>query len=209
MILVMMGPQASGKGTQGEMLSQKFNLPLVTNGVLLRNLPTDHPQKEKVDKAMNKGELVDQKFMASLIKERIAKPDCANGYILDGWMRAFVDLDYFFPPLDFFIYVTLPKEESIKRISGRRVCTLDGKTYNIYTLSPEEYEYCKDNLIQRADDTKEAVERRLQIFYTETMQVIEHFRKKDKVIEVDGMGTPEEVFSRIVTGLVERIPTLQ
>jgi adenylate kinase len=158
---------------------------------------------------MNKGELVDQKFMAQLIKDRISQPDCNSGYILDGWMRKDVDLDYFYPPLDYIIYITLPREESIRRISGRRVCALDGKTVNIMTQTPEEYTYCEGNLTQRPDDNEKAVNRRLDIFYTDTLHVIEEFRAKNKVIEVSGLGTPEEVFLNIKAELTKRGIPLQ
>ena len=204
-----MGPQACGKGTQGKMLSAALNIPLVTNGEILRNLPADHPKKKLVDSQMNKGELVDQKFMASLIIERVSKPDCANGYILDGWMRAAVDLDFFFPPLDYLICINLPREESFNRIAGRRVCDLDGKTYNIYTMPKESFAYCEGHLSQRSDDTEAAINRRLEIYYTETMHVIDQFRKKVKVLEIDGMGSPEEVFERIKTALKEKGVPLQ
>lgn len=204
MIFVMMGPQACGKGTQGRMLSDALGIPLVTNGEILRNLPLDHPMKKIVTTQMNKGELVDQKFVSTIIKERIAQPDCQKGYILDGWMRKFVDMDFFYPALDYVIYVTLPIEESIRRISGRRVCELDGKTYNIHTMSPEESKYCEGHLVQREDDTEAAIKKRLDIFYDETLKVINHFRQKGKVLEVDGMGTPGEVFQRIKDQLIAR-----
>ncbi|NMB69979.1 AAA family ATPase [candidate division WWE3 bacterium] len=205
----MMGPQACGKGTQGRMLSAALGIPLVTNGELLRNLSDTHPYKKLISSQMNKGELVDQKFVAQIIKDRISKPDCANGYILDGWMRKDIDLDYFYPPLDYVILITLPREESLKRISGRRVCDLDGKTVNILTQDPEEFEYCDGHLSQRPDDNENAVNRRLDIFYTDTMHVINQFKAKNKVIEVSGLGTPEEVFSRIEEQLVKKGVPLQ
>jgi len=204
-----MGPQACGKGTQGRMLSATLGLPLVTNGEILRNLPEDHPQKKLISSQMNKGELVDQRFVAQIIKERIAKPDCANGYILDGWMRKDVDLDYFYPPLDYILYITLPREESVRRISGRRVCNLDGKTVNVLTQNPEEYAYCEGHMTQRPDDNEAAVNRRLDIFYTDTMHVIDQFREKNKVIEVSGLGSPEEVFENIKAELAKRGIPLQ
>jgi adenylate kinase len=124
-------------------------------------------------------------------------------------MRKEIDLDYFYPPFDFIIYVTLPREESVRRISGRRICSLDGITVNILTQPETEYDYCLNNLTQRADDNEEAVNHRLDIFYTESLHVIDQFKAKNKVIEVSGLGSPEEVFSRIKEQLVKKGIPLQ
>lgn len=209
MIFVMMGPQASGKSTQGQFLSVELKLPLITASNLLRELPDTHPYKKIVMAKMDKGELADQKILGELLRERTSQSDCANGYILDGWMRKEIDLDHFYPLLDYVIYVSLPREESIRRISGRRVCSLDGKTVNILTQPESEYDYCINDLTQRPDDNESAVNRRLDIFYTDTMHVIDQFRAKNKVIEVSGLGTPEEVFARIREQLVKKGVPLQ
>lgn len=196
-----MGPQGSGKGTQGEMLSEYLGIPLISVGGLLREMPKTHPRNKEAEEYMERGELVPYDIAAELIQERISLPDCINGYILDGWAREKGNLEYFNPGFDLVLHILIPREESVKRITGRRICSSDGETYNIYTLPKEELEKCKGNLIQREDDTEEAVNRRLDIYYNETQKVINDFEKEGLLIEIDGVGTPEEVFERVKSAL--------
>jgi len=204
-----MGPQACGKGTQGEKLSHYLNLPLVTPGALLRDVPETHPRHKELTELLNKGELAPFDLTAQLIKDRIAKEDCKNGYILDGWARSVDNLNYFNPEPDFVIVLNLPREESLKRVSGRRMCSTDGKIYNINTLPKEELAKCVGELIQREDDTEEAVNRRLDIYYSETVESINYLRTHNyKVIEVDGNKDPDSVFQELLSKLQAAQATL-
>jgi adenylate kinase len=200
MKLLMIGPQACGKGTQGEKLSEYLGIPLVTGGDLLRKLDPTHPRYPEIMRIMNAGELVPQDFLAELYKARVAEPDANNGFILDGWCRKLIDLTFFDPKFDKVVIINIPREESVKRISGRRLCSTDGKVYNIYTLEPSAI-HCAGELTQRADDTEEAVNRRLDIYYTETQKVTDHFKNLGIAVDIDGLGTPDEVFARIKEAL--------
>lgn len=198
MIIIILGPQASGKDTQGLKLQKEFNIPLIPVGDLLRKLPEDHPEYKNVRKAMNAGELVDYAVTAKVIKDRLSLPDCANGYILDGWGRIIEQFDFFDPDVDLAIYLNIPRAESLRRISGRRICEPTGEIVNILTMTPEEIEACPGPLVQREDDKEEAVNRRLDIFEKETKPVIEWYRNQGKLIEVDGTKDPEGVFAEIM-----------
>lgn len=205
MIILLMGPQGSGKGTVGEFLSQRLNIPLIDVGSLLRTVSLDHPKYEEITTAMKKGELVLSLVVASLIKERISQGDCVDGYILDGWGRNMENIQKFNPDPDKVVVLNISRDTSMKRISGRRICDSDGKSYNINTLPTEELAKCKGNLIQRPDDTEEAVNKRLDIYYSETAAVIEFFRKQGKVVEVDAEGLPPEVCAGVESALGVRV----
>src|SRR3972149_1067835 len=120
MIIMLMGPQACGKGTQGELLSKKLNLSLVGVGDLLRAIPKNHPKYQLVQDEMKRGELANHEAVADLLKERVLRKDCADGYILDGWGRIEEQFKLFDPNPDKVIFINIPREETIRRISGRR-----------------------------------------------------------------------------------------
>lgn len=201
MKILLMGPQGSGKGTLGEMLSQRLGLPLISVGDILRAVPPDHPFYQELQEAMLKGVLAPSHRVAELLKERVLLEDCANGFIFDGWVRALEDLTHFDPGFDAVLNISVSRETSIKRISGRRICTSNGKTYNIYTLPPELLAECTGELIQRKDDTEEAVKARLDIYYTQTQEVLDYFSKNGLLREVNGEGTPAEVFELALRAL--------
>ena len=196
-----MGPQGSGKGTIGQMLARKLGVPFISGGDLLRNIPKTHPRFKEVDKLMSAGELAPFDLVAQLWLERLNKSDCADGYVMDGWSRDIGNLDYFDPDLDKVIVLNISMDISIRRITGRRLCDSDNKAYNIYTLPKEELEKCEGNLIQREDDTEEAVKRRLEIYYKQTVEVIDLYKKRGIVVEVDGEGLPDEVFKKVLESL--------
>jgi adenylate kinase len=196
MKILLLGPQGSGKGTLGRKLSEKLGVALIGSGKLLRNVKEDNPNYKTINEYMDRGDLVPQEIVADLIKEEIRKRSAENDYILEGWCRAMIDIEIYDPNVDLVLYIDIPREESIRRITGRRTCSSDGQIYNIYTLPKEELEKCEGDLIQREDDTEEAVNHRLQIFYSETQEVIDYYEKMGILVKIDGMGTPEEVLDR-------------
>lgn len=193
MKILLMGPPACGKGTIGKMLSEKLGLPLFGGGQLLRDLPKSHPRYDEINKIMEEGKLAPQEFVAELLEKRCDEDDCKNGFILDGWGRAMIDLELFDPVFDHVLLINISDETVMKRITGRRLCTSDGQVYNIYTLPKEELEKCTGELIQREDDTPEVVKTRLEV-QRPREEVKEYFRKQGNLVEIDGEGLPEEVF---------------
>lgn len=201
MIILLIGPQGSGKGTEGKLLSEALSLPLIGVGELLRSIPSNHAKYSLVKQQMEKGILVDYETTALVIDERVAKPDCRNGYILDGWLRVLSELPLFDPNPDIVLYFNIPLEESIKRIAGRRVCESTGEILNINTSSPEELAKCKGRLLVRKDDTEETVFKRQAVFDEETLPVIKMYRDKGKLVEIDGLGSVQDVHLRVLKAL--------
>lgn len=196
-----MGPQGSGKGTIGEMLANKMKLPLISVGELLRNLPQDHPFYPDVREAMHAGELAPEEKVASILSARLEESDCSQGYVLDGWCRRMLDIEVYNPQPDAVLVLEISRDTSVKRITGRRICTSNGKTYNIYTLPKEQLAECEGELVQREDDTKEAVEKRLDIYYSETQEVLDFFEEKGILLKIDAEVPPEEVFENALSAL--------
>lgn len=207
MKLLLMGPPASGKGTVGELLSEELELPIFSVGQILRDVEEDSPYYEKIHKKMDKGKLVHPPLVAKLLKQEVEKPKYDKGYILDGWMRNLEQKDYFNPHPDFVIFLDISDETVIRRISGRRFCPEDNFSCNIYTLPPESENHCDNcggDLVQRDDDKEEVVKDRLRLYKEETVPVIEHYRKKGNLVEVDGEPNPEEVLAEIFEKLEKK-----
>jgi adenylate kinase len=197
MKILLMGPQGSGKGTIGSMLSDSLGIPLISVGEVLRQLSSAHPRYQEIKGYMERGELVPQDFAAELLKERVSLPDCANGFIFDGWGRTLQDLELFDPGFDTVFNFVISPETSVYRLSNRRTCRNCGRVYNIVTVPPVtegQCDVCGGELYQRSDDTEEAIKKRLEVYATETRQVLEKYRADGKLIEVDAEPAPEKVF---------------
>jgi adenylate kinase len=204
MKILLVGPQGCGKGTIGNKLSNHLGIPLISAGQILRDLPEQHPRKKEIEYYMEKGELAPQDLVAELLKEETSSDRCNDGFIFDGWGRSLTNLKYYDPGFDKVFYIKISPETSIKRLSFRRTCENCGSIFNIISVPPKVEgicDICGGKLIQRDDDTEDAVRRRLEIFNTETMKVINHFKELGVLVEVDGEGTPEEVFQLVLEAL--------
>ena len=201
MKILLLGPPASGKGTVGEDLSDLLKVPLISAGRELRNLPETHPRYKEVHECMNAGKPAPKDFLGELLDERTSREDCKNGFVMDGWGRAMVDLEHFDPDFDLVLLINLSREAAIKRITGRRICDADGEIYNIYTLPKDELEKCKGNFTQREDDNEGVVNYRYDLFESETSEVVDHFKKMGILVEVDGEPLPEQVLSGVLSAL--------
>lgn len=196
MKLLLLGAPASGKGTFGKILSDRLYLPIISSGVILREMDPQHPRYEEVQQTMLLGTLVDQKLLKELLTERTSRPDCANGFILEGWGRKMIDIELFNPGFDHVVHYVISKELAFKRITGRRSCPEDGSVYNIHTNPPKiegKCDVCGAQLVQREDDNEETLNKRYEVFEQDTTQVIEFFRNQGNLIEVSGEGVPEEI----------------
>lgn len=153
---------------------------------------------------MEKGELVPQEIVAQILMEETSKESTRNGFIFDGWGRKMEDLRYFDPDFDKVIYLKISPETSFKRISARRTCENCDAVYNLISVPPKKdgvCDYCGGNLVKRDDESEETTKRRLNIFDEETKETIEYFRKNGKLVEIDGEGTPEEVFNLAIKAI--------
>ena len=200
MKILLMGPAGSGKGTQGEMLRKHLGLPLVSVGQTLRNLSPEHSWYNEINEAISNGRLAPQDKVAEILKEKTTSPGFEKGFIMDGWGRTTVDLEYFNPGYDKVFFINIPREISLMRLSTRRTCESCGAVYNIVS-KPSKIEgicdKCGGTLVQREDDKEEAILRRLEIFHNETSTQIQKFRSEGILIEIDGAGTPEKVFEEV------------
>lgn len=204
MKILLMGPVGSGKGTQGELLSEYLGLPLISVGQTLRDLPKDHRWYKEINDILLAGTLAPQDKVSSILRERTSLPDCKNGFIMDGWGRSAVDLDFFDPHYDKVILIDISKETTLFRLSTRRTCASCGAVFNIKTMPPKVEgvcDKCGGALIQRDDDKQEAIIKRMEIFKTETQENIKKFRERGILVEVSGENSPEQVFKEILNKL--------
>jgi len=197
--ILLMGPQGSGKGTQAEKLSVQLNIPAFGMGQLLRDeIASGSELGEKFDAILKRGELVSDEDAAQMLKRRLAKPDTQNGYILDGYPRnlsQFAAFDFDTPT--HVLVIDVPREESLKRLGGRLTCRACGKVGALKDgIKPGDQCTCGGEWYQRDDDTPAAIERRLAIYEKDTSPVIEKYG--ELVRHVDGLGSVEEVFQRII-----------
>ena len=202
-----MGPAGSGKGTQADKIAQKYGLQHLTSGGLLREEAAKGTERGKmIQDLMDKGELTPTNLTNELLLNSIDKSD--KGVILDGYPRNMEQVRWLDEniKIDKVIMIKLNDDEAVKRISGRRICKACGKMFHV-DFNPSQQEgvcdYCGGELYQRDDDTPEAANKRLGIYHTQTDEVIQHYKEKEMVVEIDGKQSIEDVFKDIVEVLGE------
>ena len=199
MIIVLVGPQGSGKGTQAKIISERLGISHISTGDLIRNLKGD--LKKQADDLINKGNLLPDDLTFKILDERICQQDCKKGFILDGLPRNLNQARILSEKynVNYVIEIDVPDEESLRRLSGRKICPQCKKNYNsTEPFKPKvegKCDVCGVDLITRQDDKDEAIKKRLEIYHSETKLVLEFF--KDKVKKVNGVGSVEEVDERI------------
>jgi len=214
--VVMLGRQGSGKGTQGMQLARLLVVPHISVGDVLRDaVRSGSPTGRRAHETMERGELVDDDLVVSLVAERLAAPDVrSGGFVLDGFPRT-VDqataLDGILADntLDRAVVIGVPLEVARARLLARRVCAGCGRIYSVERargLETWTCGACGGQVHRRADDTEEAVTRRLTLYDEQTQPLLDWFARRDQLLLVDGVGTSEEVFSRLLAGLWPRIP---
>lgn len=209
-ILVFLGPPGAGKGTQARVVAKKLSIPHVSTGDILREAVRERTGLGLAAKAkIDKGELVPDNVMCGIVEERLRRPDCKSGAILDGFPRTIAQAEFLGctlkkwdrgEPLVFNIDVA--EELVIKRLTGRRTCSTCGEIYNIYFNPPRQDGICdKDGskLIQRADDNEEAIRTRLKAYEEETLPLIDYYRRRNELRHVDGSGEPAVIRERILS----------
>lgn len=212
MYILLMGPPGAGKGTQAAELVAEFHIPHISTGDMFRAAVKEGTELGKQAKAcMDAGQLVPDSITIGIVKERLAKPDCHKGFILDGFPRTteqanaldstLTDLGI---KLDRVININVPVEELVNRMTGRRICKGCGATFHV-TFNPSakgsQCDKCDGELYQRADDTEETVTKRLTVYSDQTKPLIEYYEGKGLYTEIDGRQLIEKVFSDIVTSL--------
>jgi adenylate kinase len=210
--IVLLGPPGAGKGTQAEILAEKTKLAHVSSGDLFRENLKNKTELGKLAKSfMDKGELVPDDVTIKMIKDRLIRPDCEAGAILDGFPRTPAQaealekmLTEFHGQVDLVPYITGSEEVLVERTSGRWTCRAQGHIYHQTFNPPKQKGICDldgSELYQRDDDKADTVRHRIQVYMQQTMPLIEYYRKAGKIIEVDGMQSVEKVTEILLTAL--------
>lgn len=195
--IVLLGPPGAGKGTQAERVSEELELPHISSGEIFReNLKKGTQLGEEARKYMDRGELVPDDITIEMIRERLSRSDCEAGALLDGFPRTPAQAEALSDMLqglggqvDAVPYIKVPEEELITRLSGRLVCRSQGHVFHKKFNPPEEPGVCDydgSELYQREDDKPETVKRRIRVYLEQTEPLIEYYREKGVLIEVDG-----------------------
>ena len=211
--LVLLGRQGAGKGTQCVRLSRHYVVPHISTGDMLRSAVKEGTEFGLKAKAiMDRGELVSDDIMGGVVRERLDSDDTrGRGYILDGFPRTVPQAELLHEitisePLDLVIDLVVPTEIVLERLAARRVCSDCGANYSVDT--PPKYGWVCDNcggeVIQRADDTPEAIQKRLDLYERETAPLIAWYAERKLLSAVDGLGPQDEVTARLVAAIDER-----
>ena len=212
MRIVLLGAPGSGKGTQAKKLMAERNIPQISTGDMLRAAVAAGSRfGQQAKGVMEAGQLVSDDIVLGIISERLAEPDAQDGFILDGFPRTekqAVDLedllDELGQPLDAAVLMDVDLDILMKRLTGRRTCSLTGKLLNVYFSPQEELDACTNaggELLQREDDNVETISNRLDVYRESTEPLIDFYRARGKLTMVDAEGPVEEVYERLVESL--------
>ncbi|MDI6890089.1 MAG: adenylate kinase [Thermodesulfovibrionales bacterium] len=208
MRLVLLGAPGAGKGTQAKKLIEKYGIPQISTGDILRAaVAQGTPLGKEAKSYMDKGELVPDSVVIGLVKERIAKDDCKKGYILDGFPRNTAQaealdkvLTEMGAPLDTSLVVDVDRDVLMKRLTGRRTCRNCQQMYNIYFSPPKKEgvcDKCGGELFQRDDDKEETIRRRLDVYDAQTAPLINYYKERRILKSVEGIGSIDEIFKNV------------
>ncbi len=209
MKIIMLGAPGAGKGTQAQMIADKYNIPHISTGDIFRaNIKNGTELGKKAKEYMDKGLLVPDELTVQLLLDRVANDDCKNGYVLDGFPRTIPQADVLDSELtklgdkvDFAVNVDVPDENIVRRMSGRRACLKCGATYHVEHIPPKVEgicDKCGSELVLREDDKPETVQNRLTVYHEQTQPLIDYYDKKNILKTVDGTKDMQEVFNDIV-----------
>ncbi len=212
MRLVLLGAPGAGKGTQAKKLIEKYGIPQISTGDILRKAVADGtPLGKEAKIVMDKGELVPDSIVIGLVKERLAQDDCKKGYILDGFPRNTSQaetldkvLSDMKASLDMALSVDVDKEDLMKRLTGRRTCKSCQQMYNVYFSPPKKdsvCDKCGGALFQRDDDKEATIKNRLDVYEKSTAPLIDYYGKKGILKSVMGVGSIDQIFNKVCAAL--------
>ena len=210
--LLIFGRQGAGKGTQSERLSKHYRTPHISTGDMLRTaVATGTPLGVEAKAVMDAGGLVSDEIILGVVEERLTQADVvANGFLLDGFPRTVVQAEGMskFATIDVAIDLVVPEEVVLERISSRRVCGKCGAIYSVAAPPSTQWvcDKCGGDVQQRADDTPESIAKRLAAYSSETQPTINFYASIGMLVEVDGLGSPDEVFARLLSAIDAQLP---
>ncbi|MBI4987120.1 MAG: adenylate kinase [Rhodocyclales bacterium] len=218
MRLILLGPPGAGKGTQANFIKEKFGIPQISTGDMLRAaVKAGTPLGLEAKKIMDAGGLVRDDIIIGLVKDRLKEPDCAQGYMFDGFPRTIPQAEAMKDagvPIDYVLEIDVPDGEIVTRMSGRRVHVASGRTYHV-KFNPPKVAGCDDvtgeALIQRDDDREETVKKRLEVYHSQTKPLVEYYSKwaangdarAPRYRKISGQGKVEEIRDRAFGALSE------
>jgi len=201
MILIFLGKPGSGKGTQANLVSKKIKIPVISMGEILRNIEKQKTLLARiVRQRIDKGDLIPDKLAQIILRKRLQKKDCRQGYILDGFPRTLKQARGFKEKIDKVVYVDVSDKTIIKRLSSRLECSC-GMVYNLVTNPPRKKgicDRCGKNLRRRKDDEPKTIKKRLQIYKKQTRPLIRFYSQKGILVKVDGEKGIKEIFGNII-----------
>lgn len=212
MNIILIGAQASGKGTQAELLTKAFGIPHISSGDLFREeIARQTALGQKIQGYIERGELVPDTLSVAIVLRRLQKPDCQRGALLDGFPRTLAQasaLDQGMAArgkkIDAVISLEVARAEILRRIAGRFICRAHQHIYNIHSCPPKIPDICDldgSELFQRADDQGAAVQQRLNIFFTQTIRLLDYYGAQRKALKINGEQPVEQVYQAILSGL--------
>lgn len=216
MRLILLGPPGAGKGTQAAFIRERFGIPQISTGDMLRAaVKAGSPLGIEAKKVMDAGGLVSDDIIIGLVKDRLKEPDCGKGYMFDGFPRTLPQADALKDAsvaIDFVLEIDVPDSNIIERMSGRRVHAASGRTYHV-KFNPPKVEGKDDEsgeaLIQRDDDREETVRKRLDVYHAQTEPLVEYYSRwgasgaagAPKVRKISGLGSVDEITARVFAAL--------
>jgi adenylate kinase len=198
MKLILLGPPGGGKGTQAKRIIEKMKIPQISTGDLLRaEAASGSALGRKLKEYMDSGKLGPDDLITQIIKDRVSKPDCAKGYIFDGYPRTMAQAEALgtFTSVDVVLNLKVADSEIVDRLTSRRTCKGCGAIYNLKNIPPKvagKCDKCGGELFQRDDDNAATVGKRLKVYHEQTAPLIDYYKKKGLVVEVDCSGTLAE-----------------
>ncbi|MFZ2410088.1 MAG: adenylate kinase [Candidatus Methanoperedens sp.] len=207
MNIILLGPPGAGKGTQAKKISEYFSLPHISTGDILReNISNNTSLGLKAKSYMSRGELVPDELLITIVKDRLSRKDCSEGFMLDGYPRTIPQADALQmiltesgKKLDAVLNISVGDEELVKRLSGRRMCKC-GASYHVSFNPPKKdgvCDACKEKLYQRDDDKAEAVQNRLDVYKKQTQPLIDYYDKKGVLRTIDGENDIPRIFEDV------------
>jgi adenylate kinase len=210
MRLILLGPPGAGKGTQANFIREKFGIPQISTGDMLRAaVKAGTPLGKEAKKVIDAGQLVSDDIIIGLVKERLKQPDCARGYLFDGFPRTIPQAEALKAanvPIDYVLEIDVPDEEIITRMSGRRVHPASGRVYHVKFNPPKaegKDDVTGEPLVQRDDDREETVRKRLEVYRAQTRPVVDYYKRlaAAKYRKISGTGSVDEVKRRAFAAL--------
>ena len=216
MRLILLGPPGAGKGTQAQFVSERYGIPQISTGDMLRAaIKAGTPLGRAAKKVMDSGQLVSDDIVVALVQERLTQPDCAAGYLFDGFPRTLPQAEAMRSagvPVEFVLEIDVPDEEIIARMGGRRVHVASGRTYHVRFNPPkvaDRDDATGEPLIQRDDDRADTVRKRLEVYHAQTRALVDYFARwaatgdarAPKYRKISGVGAVEDIRERALGAL--------